>query len=65
MDLLLDADEYVFVKNHVDAVYHNGKNQGQQRDTSERVRNNIAILSTYSIKADTKPEYLDDWFFIR
>ena len=65
MDLLCDAEEYELVRDHVDVVYRGGETQKMQQDTSERVSRNIAMLSSHGIKADTRPEYLDDWFFIR
>ncbi len=64
MDLLCDADEYKLARDHVDVVYYNGEMQEMQQDTLETVSRNIVLLSSHGITADTRPEYLDDWFFI-
>ena len=65
MDLLCDAEEYKLARDHVDVVYYNGETQEMRQDTSETVCRNITLLSSHGIKADTRPEYLNDWFFIR
>lgn len=65
MNLLCDAEEYKMVRDHVDMVYRGGETQELQQDTSEMVSRNITLLSSHGIKADTRPEYLNDWFFIR
>ena len=64
MNLLCDADEYEFARNHVDVLYYNGDTSKEKRMTRKLVKDNIAKLIENDIPAKTEPEYLDDWFFI-
>ena len=65
MDLLCDADEYALSGNHVDVVYYNGDNPLEMMDTQQLVEENIKKLMKNNILAESHPEYLDDWFFIK
>ena len=64
MDLLCDADEYELARDHVDVVYYNDNDLQEKERTRKIVRNNIDKLLANKIQADTKPNYVDDWFFI-
>ena len=64
MDLLCDADEYKLVRDHVDAVYYNGNTHKEQMEMSSHIEHNIAFLKTSGINADSKQEYINEWFFI-
>ena len=64
MDLLCDADEYKLVRNHVDAVYYNGDTHREQVETRSLIKHHIAVLRSGGIEADSKREYINEWFFI-
>lgn len=64
MDLLCDANEYKFARNHVDVVYDNGDTPIEKKQTRKIVKENIAKLIENGIKATTSHNYLDDWHFI-
>lgn len=65
MGLLCDANEYKHVQDHVDVVYYNGDDIEAKQDTIRIVKANVEKLTENGIKADVKPEYLDDWHFIQ
>ncbi len=65
MDLLCDADEYELTRDHVDVVYYNGNDLQEKEETRKIVKENIDKLLANKIQADTKPNYVDEWFFIQ
>ena len=65
MDLLCDATEYQLVRGNTDAIYYNGRTTEEKQDTKRLIRFNVAMLKKNGIKADSKPEYLDNYLFIQ
>ena len=64
MNLLSDAYEYKTIRNYVDVVYYNGDGRCERIDTKRRINDNLKKLVSNGISADTKCEYLNEWFFI-
>lgn len=64
MNLLCDANEYKFIRDHVDVVYDNGDTQIEKKQSRRIIKENIAKLVENGIKATSSPNYLDDWHFI-
>lgn len=65
MDVLCDALEYKLVQDHVDAVYYNGNNKSEKKETRTLISNNLLKLNRNGISADSKPDYLNNWYFIQ
>ena len=64
MDLLCDADEYELIRDYVDAVYYNGDDYLEKEYTQQMVKSDLGLLYQNGIRADSKPEYINDWLFI-
>ncbi len=64
MDLLCDADEYELIRDHVDVVYYNGDDDLEKEYTRQMVKSDLGLLYQNGIRADSKPEYINDWLFI-
>jgi len=64
MDLLCDANEYKLIRDHVDAVYYNGDDDLEKEYTRQMVKSDLELLYQNGIRADSKPEYIDDWYFV-
>ena len=65
MDLLCDATEYQLVRGNIDAIYANGNTLEEKQDTKRLIKSNVATLIENGIKADSRPEYLDNYLFIQ
>lgn len=65
MDILCDANEYQLKQGHVDDVYYRGDNRSEETATDRLVMSYINLLKANGIHSDTKPEYIDEWFFLR
>ena len=64
MNLLCDAEEYKLIRDHVDVVYYNGDTPFEKKETQQLVEKNIKKLITNNIQSESRPEFVDDWFFI-
>lgn len=65
MDLLCDATEYQLVRENTDAIYYNGNTTEEKQGTKQLIKSNVAMLIENGIKADSNPEYLDNYLFIQ
>ena len=64
MDMLCDAEEYKLIHNHVDVVYYNGDTLLENEQTKLLIEKNVRRLVSNNIIAESKSNFVDEWFFL-